>query len=103
MTDQELLERGYTKYPPWRPNKEFCECLFQKRFDDERGKKYFINVDKWDFRSAGGNISYEGNVQMSTRDDDLTLTMTFHDWPIEKIEEFTEWLWQQKFDYYERI
>ena len=48
MDDEYLLERGYKEYPP-NPvlDNESIVKKFQKRFDDDFGKKYFIDVAKW--------------------------------------------------------
>ena len=47
MTDQELLDAGYVRYPA--PVFTSAECIFQKRIDDRFGKKYFITVEKYSF------------------------------------------------------
>ena len=48
MDDEYLLERGYKEYLP-NPvlDNESIVKKFQKRFDDDFGKKYFIDVTKW--------------------------------------------------------
>lgn len=48
MNDEYLLERGYKEYPP-NPvlDNDSIVKKFQKRFDDDFGKKYFIDVVKW--------------------------------------------------------
>lgn len=48
MDDEYLLERGYKEYLP-NPvlDNESIVKKFQKRFDDDFGKKYFIDVAKW--------------------------------------------------------
>ena len=47
MTDEYLVEHGYVKYNPTFFDNESVVARFQKRFDDDFGKKYFINVLKW--------------------------------------------------------
>lgn len=48
MTDEYLLERGYKKYLPTPVlDNESIVKKFQKRFDNDFGKKYFIDVAKW--------------------------------------------------------
>ena len=47
MTDEYLIEQGYKKYEPTRFDNESVVARFQKRFDDDFGKKYFIDVLKW--------------------------------------------------------
>lgn len=41
-----LVERGYKEYPPGPIDSPSTILNFQKRFDDETGKKYFIDVHK---------------------------------------------------------
>ena len=40
MTDEELLSRGYREFKPGPFDGEYVEKMFQKRFDDDVGKKY---------------------------------------------------------------
>lgn len=48
MTDEHLLERGYKQYPPTPVlDNDSIVAKFQKRFDDDFGKKYFVDVAKW--------------------------------------------------------
>ena len=47
ITDQVLIDAGYTKYEKSIFDSSGSECKFQKRVDDEKGKKYFIDVTKW--------------------------------------------------------
>lgn len=48
MDDKYLLEHGYKQYPknPVLDNDSIV-AKFQKRFDDNFGKKYFIDIAKW--------------------------------------------------------
>lgn len=48
MDDEYLLEKGYKEYKP-NPVLDSNSIVkkFQKRFDDDFGKKYFIDVTKW--------------------------------------------------------
>lgn len=47
VNDDVLMERGYYRYPP-EPEERFVTDCFQKRFDDEIGKKYFIDAIKYE-------------------------------------------------------
>ena len=47
MTDKEILDKGYHGYKCTPFDKDYVECRFQKRFDDEIGKKYFIEIIKY--------------------------------------------------------
>lgn len=42
LTIQDWLDAGYKRYNNW--DSSGAEFLLQKRFDDEYGKKYFINI-----------------------------------------------------------
>ena len=48
MTDKEILDRGYHRYERTQFDDWYVECHFQKRFDDEIGKKYFIDINKYE-------------------------------------------------------
>ena len=70
MTDKEILDRGYHRYERTQFDNWYVECHFQKRFDDEKGKKYFIDVNKYkqyEHPSTGeltGNVyEYEVNLE----------------------------------------
>ena len=49
ITSQQLIEAGYNRSIS-HGSKQFTNVLYQKRFDDEHGKRYFINVWEWDNR-----------------------------------------------------
>lgn len=112
MTDEYMLERGYRKFNPIpRIDNEHVVARFQKRFDDDFGKKYFINVVKWDNsyipETHRGNwyklYSYEYDTQFSIGKDDNALDMTFHSsWTLEQVEDFIESFFKRmKPNYYE--
>ena len=111
MTDEYLLERGYKKYPPTHYS-DYVVALFQKRFDDDFGKKYFINVLKWshDFVPTYRRdkwwtpFSYEYEVQVTMLgDDEKSLDLQFHSsWTLEEVENFIEdFFVKMKANYYE--
>lgn len=97
--DQYLIARGYKKYPPTPLDSELVVTRFQQRFDDEHGKKYFINVVKssMDFIPEQHRgpcwepYKYSYEVQVNFGDDEKTLNMEFFsDWPVEHVENFME-------------
>ena len=47
MNDKEILENGYHEYKPTCFHNDGITKCFQKRFDDDIGKKYFIDINKW--------------------------------------------------------
>ena len=111
MTDKDILEKGYKQYAPIQFDNEHIVARFQKRFDDEYGKKYFISVVKWshDFIPVERRdeywqpYSYEYEVQISMYDENSTIDLHFHsNWTLDKVEEFmVEFFEKMCVDYYE--
>ena len=111
MDDKYLIERGYKEYPPTPLDNESIVAIFQKRFDDNVGKKYFINVIKWSndyFPITHRNeywtpfdYEYEVHITMDGKEDALDLN--FHSsWTLEKVESFMEEFFKKmKPNYYE--
>ena len=52
MTDEYIIEKGYKEFEPSPLKNNSISKCFQKRFDDENGKKYFITINKWDWNSC---------------------------------------------------
>ena len=111
LTIQDWLDAGYKRYDRDFLNKS--DFLLQKRFDDEAGKKYFIDIwvyehSKQSYYRENLNIpavSFQPEVQFR-RDPDITMNVTFilnHDSTIAEIEQQFEclWLFLEK-PYYER-
>lgn len=97
MTDEYILEKGYKQYNPTPYDNAYIVARFQKRFDDEYGKKYFINVLKWlnSFVPAECRdrywepYSYEYEVQVSMYGEENTMNLHFYsDWILDRVEEF---------------
>ena len=97
MTDEYILEKGYKQYNPTHYDNEHIIARFQKRFDDEYGKKYFINVLKW----SNGFVpiahrdeywkpyAYEYEVQVTMYEEDNTMNLHFYThWTLDRVEEF---------------
>ena len=73
MTKQELLDAGYKRWEPAPYEKNNCVTdLFQKCVTDDDGKRYFINVRRWDFSPYSGRASdnnrFEATVQFDRKD-----------------------------------
>lgn len=100
MTDEYILEKGYKRYSPTPVlDSEYIVAKFQKRFDDDFGKKYFINILKWsrDYIPAEHRDKYwtqyvyEYEVQVSMYEEDNTINLHFFaDWTLDKVEDFME-------------
>ena len=109
ITDEKILQAGYTEYPPSSIEYECVTRFFQKCFKDDVGKKYFIDIKRWDFPphpNTGHQIptSYEFGVQFNTQDDKvMNLNLFSTGWTIENAEAFVEEMWQKmNLRYYEK-
>lgn len=111
MTDDKyLLMRGYKEYSPTQFDNESIVARFQKRFDDDFGKKYFINAVKWSYDFVPEShrdkwwepFSYEYEVQVEIGDEKPLNLNFFSDWSIEQVENFMEEFFEKmKPNYYE--
>lgn len=111
MSDEYLIERGYTKYLPTPFDNKCVVARFQKRFDDDFGKKYFINILRWSndyipifHRGKDWELySYEYEIHFSMYEEERTLSLTFfNNWTIEEVEKFVEDFFEKmKPNYYE--
>lgn len=106
--DEYFSNKGYKEYPPSKFHNASISKCFQKRFDDSVGKKYFIDVNKWDWSEFADrvpfDITYEAEVQLYKYGTHDAVNLTFHNtWDFEEIERTVERLFQTgMFDYYER-
>ena len=114
LTPEDWIAQGYKKFTSnFKPHATFG---LQKRFDDEVGKRYFINV--WVYDNTTYMDRYEGwshwsfqpEVQFNTTLEN-TFDVTLHHknnekWgvtPIEQVEEFFNVMWNiTKCGYYEK-
>lgn len=111
ITDEYLLERGYKEYKPTRFDNESVVARFQKRFDDDFGKKYFIDVIKWsnDYVPVARRdewwkpFSYHYETQVTMFEDQKALNMEFFSaWSLEEVEAFMEKMFHtMNLNYYE--
>lgn len=114
MTDQDFIQRGFKQFPP-TPHLDFdgIETRFQKRYDDEIGKRYFITVNKWraikDSRIPDGvwPSSYEYEVYFQKDDGNgntkAIKILLYSGWNIDEAEEYVQKLFETGlFEYYEK-
>ena len=104
MNDKVLLDAGYKKYSAPSIWEDFVEVIFQKRFDDEIGKKYFIDVKKCT-SSYYDEPHYEVETQLYQKDTHNAMNIVWlHGWKsIEEIENWMDKFWNnEEYDYYER-
>lgn len=114
MNDEYVLAKGYKEYTPTHFHNESIVKCFQKRFDDNIGKKYFIDINKWSWREIVPyykrdklfeDYTYEYKIQMYKKDTHDAVDLSFHgSWTLEMVEDFVEDLWLTgMFDYYEKL
>ena len=109
ITDEKILQAGYKEYDPPSIHREYVTKFFQKCFSDGVGKKYYIDIKRWDFpphpyTGEPTPTFYEFEVQFNTEDDRvMDLTLFSRGWTIENAEEFVEEMWQKmNLRYYEK-
>ncbi len=110
MCDQDLLNLGFKKFSPSSFDSNDVEICFQKRYDNEIGKKYFITVKKWKawrHPHTGELIppAYEYDTQLYKKDGHDAINLLFHSsWELEDVEKYLEAMWKTGlFDYYEKF
>lgn len=98
ITDEALMEHGYKKYTPTTQNASIV-CVFQKRFLDASGTKYFITVNKWDHSFVPVDrrgdhyepYGYEYELYFTYKDSGRAVKMLLYaGWTIEQAEKFAE-------------
>ena len=108
--DDEFIKRGYHAYAPLAIDNPSIAKRFQKRFDDDTGKKYFIDILCWDNSYiptyCRGEYyepyTYEYETQINIDDKPINLTF-YNSWTIERVEQYVEKMFQLGlFDYYEK-
>ena len=104
--EKSLLEKGYKKYDEKYLDHECSRCFFQKKFADEKGVKYYIEVVKWDFSEYTVNIDiqYDYHVQLYSGENKDALNLEFFStWDFDKVEKIVEEFFKWgNFAYYER-
>lgn len=108
MTDEYILSKGYHEYKPTHFDSPGVEKRFQKRFDDDKGKKYFIDIKKWEpithpHTGEVFDLGYECETQMYKKDTHDAVNFDFlSSWDLDSVEEFMEKQFATgMFDYYE--
>lgn len=111
INDEYILQKGYHQYKPTPFDNESVVARFQKRFDDDFGKKYFIDVIKWsndyvpehrrDKWWKPFTYCYETQFNFSEEANSLNLEF-FSSWTLEEVENFMEDFFEKmKPNYYE--
>lgn len=107
MTREELINAGYNRYDPAPISNECITDLYQKCVKDDIGKKYYINVNRWDFTPCGQKnnpIGYECNVQFRhKKTGEYTDIVCLDGWSVADMEKYYADLWYTgMFRYYEK-
>ena len=105
---ESILEKGYKEYRPGPFDSSGIIMKYQKRFRDEKGTKYFIDIHEYDgfYHPTTGDYfpgNYEYFVQMYSVEKHEPINMLFFaGWDIESVEEKVEAMFDTGlFDYYE--
>lgn len=111
MNDEYLIKHGYRQYEPTKFDHSDVVARFQKRFDDNFGKKYFIDVLKWSNYYVPDErrdnwwkpYTYEYEVQVNFGKEENYLNLKFfYGWSLEDVEKFMEDFFEKmKLNYYE--
>lgn len=103
-----LLEKGFRRFEPSSLDNENITDKYQKRYDDEKGKKYFITVNKWrpwvhPYTGDKFGPSYDYDIQLYKKDTRDAINVNFlSSWNIDDVEDYAEKLFNTGlFDYYE--
>lgn len=84
---------GFHEYEPTRFDAENIITCFQKRYDDELGKKYFIDARLWDFSwsdKVPENYHPELCMQVYQKDTHDAVNFTYIDWDVDQVEKFID-------------
>lgn len=97
----EILENGYKEYPVNSFVK--CDKFFQKRFRDEKGTKYFIDIEYFEHQGIL-EPSFEYVVYFTVGEDNRAIRIRLYSgWSLTQVEEFVEKMWKTKlYNYYEK-
>ena len=108
MTKQELLDAGYKRQEPDSYEKQGCATdLFQKCVKDDVGKRYFINVRRWDFsiysHRPEDNNRFEATVQFDRKDGIVINLDILNPESVEEVEKVYAEAWETGvYEYYEK-
>ena len=106
LTREALLSAGYRQFKQ-KNIREFTDQFYQKRFDDNQGKKYFITIAEYDNSKYKvshpmlPDFSYSPDGQFESNGTTFNVEMLTPK-SVEEMEAFFERMWvDMKCDYYE--
>lgn len=97
---EQWLEAGYRRYYGYNPR--YADYLFQKKFKDDVGVKYFIecyvyeyNKSEWKSHSVFGNTGYQLEMYTVVNGNVVYVTISPKDefYSIEELEQWFEQMW----------
>ena len=103
LNDETIRKAGYKEYEPSIIDSDMISKCFQKCFSDDIGKRYYIDIKKWDWSNIRADIGvkYEFEVQMCINEKPINFTL-FNGWDVEEVEDYINRLWSTgEYDYYE--
>lgn len=93
-----FTDKGFKEFtPPDFRSYDGVTTMFQKRYDDDLGKKYFIDVKIWDWTGTykiPENYSVEFEGQYYQKDTHNAVNFTFIDWKLEDVESWLDKLFE---------
>ena len=106
LTNEDFKKAGYTRYDP-PPIHDCVTDLWQKWFTDDKGKRYAITAERWDFSKITWNApepNFQWSVQFTHKETQNTVDIDcLAGWSIEDTEEFYATQWATGlYDYYEK-
>lgn len=101
-----LIPLGFREYKPTPFEYDgVCTC-FQKRYDDDFGKKYFIDAKIWDYswtNKVPENYHIEYHAQLYENGTHDAINIEFLDWDVHQVEKWIDKLFENKMiEHYER-
>lgn len=97
---------GFKEFaPPSLRSYDGVATMFQKKYYDDKGVKYFIDIKIWDWTYTDRipedyHVEFEG--QYYKKGNHNAVNMTFIDWKLEEVEEWIENLFNNGFlEHYE--
>lgn len=103
VTKEILIRNNYNQYDVDRKiYSERVVAKYQKRLDDDSGKKYYIDVTEWSFPECENDYyRFEFSVQFHKDDKPINIILFGNEWTIEEIEDLVDDMWHKyNMDYY---
>jgi len=97
-TEEYIVSKGYKEYPTSEYDSPYVIKNFQKRFTDNNGTKYFINISKWDIKSVSSVLKdryeFSYNIYFTASDCDNPIKIELYaGWELDDVEKHIEKLW----------